>query len=245
MELKKKNILITGAGKGIGESCLKNFIENGAYVYAIIKDAKDNYKFKNLKNISIINGNVSNIKLIQGVIRKSIRDKKKINCVVNNAGIRHRKDFINISDKELSKVFEVNFFSIFRILQLISKFWVKNNIEGNVVNITSIVGQIGFKQLSAYASSKGALVSLTKSFALEFSDFGIRANSLSPGFTKTSFYDEFKKNKTLYNWTLSRIPQKRWGSSNEISEMVSFLLSDRCKYINGENINIDGGWLNS
>jgi len=200
---------------------------------------------KNLKNISIINGNVSNTKLIQGVIQKSIKDKKKINCVVNNAGIRHRKDFINISDKELTKVFEVNFFSIFRILQLISKFWVKNNIEGNVVNITSIVGQIGFKQLSAYASSKGALVSLTKSFALEFSDFGIRANSLSPGFTKTSFYDEFKKNKTLYNWTLSRIPQKRWGSSHEISEMVSFLLSDRCKYINGENINIDGGWLNS
>ena len=77
MELKKKNILITGAGKGIGESCLKNFIENGAYVYAIIKDAKDNYKFKNLKNISIINGNVSNTKLIQGVIQKSIKDKKK------------------------------------------------------------------------------------------------------------------------------------------------------------------------
>lgn len=245
MELKKKNILITGAGKGIGETCLKNFINKGAYVYAIIKDRKDNHKFKKLKNISIINGDVSNIKLIQGIIQKSIKDKKKINCVVNNAGIRHRKDFIDISNKELLKVFDVNFFSIFRILQLLSKFWIKNDIEGNVVNITSIVGQIGFKQLSAYASSKGALISLTKSFALEFSDFGIRANSLSPGFTKTSFYEKFKKNKTLYNWTLSRIPQKRWGSSNEISEMVSFLLSDRCKYINGENINIDGGWLNS
>ena len=245
MELKNKNILITGAGKGIGESSLKNFIENGAYVYAIIKDPKDNHKFKKLKNTLIINGNVSNIKLIKSVIQRSIKDKKKINCVVNNAGIRHRKDFINISEKDLLKVFEVNFFSIFRILQLLSKFWIKNKIKGNVVNITSIVGQIGFKQLSAYASSKGALVSLTKSFALEFADFGIRANSLSPGFTKTSFYDKFKKNKTLYHWTLSRIPQKRWGSPNEISEMISFLLSDRCKYINGENINIDGGWMNS
>ncbi len=193
MELKKKNILITGAGKGIGETCLKNFINEGAYVYAIIKDRKDNHKFKKLKNISIINGDVSNIKLIQGIIQKSIKDKKKINCVVNNAGIRHRKDFIDISNKELLKVFDVNFFSIFRILQLLSKFWIKNDIEGNVVNITSIVGQIGFKQLSAYASSKGALISLTKSFALEFSDFGIRANSLSPGFTKTSFYEKFKK----------------------------------------------------
>jgi len=245
MELKKKNILITGAGKGIGETCLKNFINEGAYVYAIIKDRKDNHKFKKLKNISIINGDVSNIKLIQGIIQKSIKDKKKINCVVNNAGIRHRKDFIDISNKELLKVFDVNFFSIFRILQLLSKFWIKNDIEGNVVNITSIVGQIGFKQLSAYASSKGALISLTKSFALEFSDFGIRANSLSPGFTKTSFYEKFKKNKTLYNWTLSRIPQKRWGDPNEVSHLTCFLLSDLSSYINGSTINVDGGWTGS
>src|SRR5210317_2178367 len=119
MELKKKNILITGAGKGIGETCLKNFIKNGAHVYAIVKDPKDNYKFKNLKNTFIVNGNVSNIKVIKSILQKSI------NCVVNNAGIRHRKDFIDISNKELSKVFEVNFFSIFRILQLISKFWIK------------------------------------------------------------------------------------------------------------------------
>ena len=76
------------------------------------------------------------------------------------------------------------------------------------MNISSIVGQIGFNQLSAYASSKGALISLTKSFALEFSKNGIRANSISPGFTKTSFYKKFKKNKKLYKWTLSRIPQQ-------------------------------------
>ena len=122
---------------------------------------------------------------------------------------------------------------------------VKEKIKGNVVNISSIVGQIGFNQLSAYASSKGALISLTKSFALEFSKNGIRANSISPGFTKTSFYKKFKKNKKLYKWTLSRIPQQRWGNPEEVSNMISFLISDQCNYLNGENINVDGGWLNS
>ena len=141
--------------------------------------------------------------------------------------------------------FEVNFYSIFNILQLVTKYWLKKKIKGNVVNISSIVGQIGFNQLSAYASSKGALISLTKSFALEFSKNGIRANSISPGFTKTSFYKKFKKNKKLYKWTLSRIPQQRWGNPEEVSNMISFLISDQCNYLNGENINVDGGWLNS
>ena len=245
MLLKNKNVLITGAGKGIGESALKNFVKNGANVYALIRNKKDNYKFKNLKNVKIFNGSVSSGQLINKILSQSSKDKKTINCLVNNAGLRHRQDFLKISKKNLNNVFEVNFYSIFNILQLVTKYWLKKKIKGNVVNISSIVGQIGFNQLSAYASSKGALISLTKSFALEFSKNGIRANSISPGFTKTSFYKKFKKNKKLYKWTLSRIPQQRWGNPEEVSNMISFLISDQCNYLNGENINVDGGWLNS
>ena len=73
----------------------------------------------------------------------------------------------------------------------------------------------------------------------------IRANLISPGFTKTSYYKKFKKKTKLYKWTLSRIPMDRWGSSIEISKLISFLISDDSSYINGENINIDGGWTNS
>lgn len=245
MLLKNKNVLITGAGKGIGESTLKNLVQNGANVYALIRNKKDNNKFKGLKNVKIFNGNVSNGQLINKILSQSSRDKKTINCLVNNAGVRHRQDFLKIKKKDLNKVFEINFYSIFNILQIIAKYWLKKKIKGNVVNISSIVGQIGFNQLAAYASSKGALISLTKSFALEFAKRGIRANSVSPGFTKTSFYKKFKKNKKLYKWTLSRIPQQRWGNPEEISNMISFLISDQCNYLNGENINVDGGWLNS
>ena len=75
--------------------------------------------------------------------------------------------------------------------------------------------------------------------------YGIRANCISPGFTKTSFYTKFKKNKKLYNWTLSRIPSRRWGEPKEVSNLICFLLSNNSNYINGEDISIDGGWLSS
>ena len=131
-------------------------------------------------------------------------------------------------------------------MQVFSDFLIKNKIKGSIVNLASIVGQIGFEELSAYASTKGALISLTKSFATEMSKHGIRANTISPGFTKTSFYKNFKKNKKqLYSWTLSRIPMKRWGEPTEISDLIAFILSEKSSYLNAENINVDGGWLNS
>jgi len=245
MLLKNKNILITGAGKGIGEQLVQSAIKNGAFVYAVIKDKRDNRKFKENKNIKIYNGNVKNENLFKKIFKDSEKEQKKINCLINNAGVRFRKKFLKIKSKELKDVFETNFFSIFSILQLTSEFWIKRKIQGSVINLASIVGQTGFEDLSVYAATKGAVISLTKSFSVEMAKYGIRANSISPGFTKTSFYEKFKKKKKLYNWTLSRIPMKRWGTTDEISNLILFVISDKSKYLNGENISIDGGWINS
>ena len=118
-------------------------------------------------------------------------------------------------------------------------------IKSSIVNIGSIVGEVGFEGLSGYSSSKGALKSLTQSFAVESAKYGIRANMINPGFIKSSYFKKFKKNKKLYNWTISRTPLKRWGESREVSDLVKFLISDESTYITGESINIDGGWLNS
>ena len=119
----------------------------------------------------------------------------------------------------------------------------KFKIKSSVINIGSIVGEIGFNELSGYSSSKGALKSLTQSLAVEFSKENIRFNLINPGFVKSSYFSKFKKKRKLYDWTLSRIPQKRWGTPEEISSLIYFLISDESEYINGESINIDGGWL--
>tara|TARA_X000000950_G_scaffold286582_1_gene395929 strand:+ start:2119 stop:2859 length:741 start_codon:yes stop_codon:yes gene_type:complete len=246
MILKNKNIFITGAGKGIGLSCVYNFLSKGGYVFALINKKTDNLKFKGLSNLKIYNGSARNQKLITKIFQDSKKIKKPINCLVNNAGLRFRKKFLKIKENELKDIFETNFFSPFLIMQLFSKFLIKNKMKGSIINITSIVGELGFDELAGYAASKGALSSLTKSFAAEMSKYGINTNNISPGFIKTSFYKKFKKDKKkLYNWTLSRIPQRRWGEPQEVAELVSFILSNKSNYLNGETITIDGGWSNA
>ena len=80
---------------------------------------------------------------------------------------------------------------------------------------------------------------------MEYAQSNIRANVVSPGFTQTSYFDNFKKNKKLFKWTLSQIPAKRWGKSEEVAKLIGFLISDESSYITGESINIDGGWIKS
>ena len=108
--------------------------------------------------------------------------------------------------------------------------------------ITSIVGNLGFDELSNYASSKGALEALTKSLAIEYAKKGVRINSIAPGFVESSYATNFKKNNKLYKWTLNKIPMGRWGKCSEISPMVEFLISNKSSYITGSTIFIDGGW---
>lgn len=248
MILKKKNVLVTGAGKGIGFSTFQELYNEGAFIYALVKNKKDREKFSNFNKdrFFVYFGNVKNLKLLNKIFLDSVKKKKKINSLVNNAGIRFRKKFLKIKSQELQNVFETNFFSVFKISQIFIRFLEKNKMSGSIVNISSIVGNIGFNELSGYSATKGAINALTKSLANEFANKNIRVNSVSPGFTKTSYFDHFKKNKKkLYNWTLSRIPLHRWGNSEEISKLICFLLSDKSSYITGENINIDGGWSSS
>ena len=142
--------------------------------------------------------------------------------MINNAGQRQRKSFLKISKKNIREIFDVNFFSIFNLTQKYVKYSKNKNFNCSVVNISSIVGSLGFEDLSGYGSTKSALDGLTKCLASEFKG-RIRFNSIQPGFTKTSFYEKFKKKrKSLYKWTLSRIPMKRWGNPNEIAELIFF-----------------------
>ena len=244
MNLKNKNILITGAGKGLGRDMVENFSKNGAFVYGITRSKSDLKYFKNFKNVKVFSGDVRNLSNIKKILSQSVKDKKLISGLVNNAGIRQRKKFTEISKQNIKEIFDINFFSIFEILKLFINYAEKNNISSSVVNIGSIVGEVGFKDLSGYSSTKGALKSLTQCLALEYIKKNIRFNLVSPGFVATSYFNKFKKKRKLYKWTLSKIPMKRWGKSQEISELVAFLLSDNSYYITGETINIDGGWIN-
>lgn len=240
MNLKNKNVFITGAGKGIGLAITKNCLNNSSHVFALTRSKSDLKKFKNIKNITIFYGDVRNKKIINKIFTYSKKIKHPINALVNNAGERQRIKFNNITDKQIRHIFDINFFSIFYICQVFCKMHKQNSL-GSVINIGSIVGDKGFNELSGYGSTKKALEGLTKCLSVEMGQKKIRFNCINPGFTKTSYYNKFKK-KNLYSWTLNKIALNRWAESSEISNLVQFLLSDESSYINGETINIDGGW---
>ena len=242
MKLDNKNILITGISKGIGRKVFFDCIDSGANVYGICRKKSDIIKLK-FKYRKIFIGDVTNKKFLNKIFNYFKRKNIKLHGLVNNAGMRQRLNFEKISQKELNSVMNINFFSVFFLIQKFFDVFDKAK-PSSIVNISSIVGYRGFEGLTGYASSKAAIDGLTKSLAIEMTKKfkKLRVNSVRPGFTKTSFYKNFKSKKKLYNWTISKTPISRWAETNEISNLIVFLLSDNSSYINGQSINIDGGW---
>ena len=243
--LKDKKILITGIGKGLGKEMMIQCIKSGAFVYGFTRSKDDlkKIKSKNYDNAKFFLGDATNKKFVKDLFSYFKKKKIILNGLINNAGIRQRKDFVKINEEDLKNVFETNFTSLFFISQSFIKQALKDDL-GSIVNIGSIVGERGFANLTGYASTKSAISGLTKSLAIELAKkkYKIRVNCINPGFTETSYFTKFKKKKDLYSWTLKNIPAKRWGKSHEVSNLAVFLLSNNSSYINGQVINIDGGW---
>jgi 2-deoxy-D-gluconate 3-dehydrogenase len=164
-----------------------------------------------------------------------------VDVLINNAGMRFRKDFLDISSDEWSKVMDTNVGSVYFLCREVGRYMVAAK-AGKIVNIASIVGTLGLPQLSVYGASKGAMISFTKCLALEWADKGVNVNAIAPGFCQTSYMENFKKKKELYNFTIERTPQKKWGTSLDVANACLFLSTQASDYITGEVLNVDGGW---
>lgn len=245
MKSKNNYFLLTGASKGIGKATLDLLLKKRENVIVLVRDKNELDYCKSEKNIKVFQCDVTNKKKINDIFEYVKKNHIQIKYLINNAGQRQRKNFLKITEKELKEIFEVNFFSIFNLSQKFAKHVSTKKYHASIVNISSIVGSLGFSGLSGYGSTKSALNGLTKCLANEFNG-RIRVNAINPGFTKTSFYENFKKkNSKLYKWTISRTPMGRWGEPIEIANLIYFLCKDDSSYINGEIINIDGGWTSS
>ena len=247
MRLKNKVCIITGAGKGIGRETAKKFYQAGASLALITRTGDDLTSLKselkyNDNRVLAVQGDVADEKTICVFIQNTLKKFGKIDVLVNNAGMRFRKPFLDISAEEWNKVMTTNLTSVFLFCREVGNQMVKQK-SGSIINMASIVGTHGLPELSAYGASKGGMITFTKCLALEFAKFNIRVNSIAPGFCETSYTESFKKNKKeLYDFTIERTPLKRWGESKEVAAACLFLASDESSYITGENLNVDGGW---
>ena len=240
IDLKNRNIFVTGATGGIGGSIVEKLSLAGANLIASGSNQEklDKIKLK-YKNIKILKFDISNHNGIEKLVDEvSDLFDGKIDGLVNNAGINRDNIFLRMSLEEWQKVIDVNLTSNF----LISKFFIKKMIKnksGKIVNITSIVGHTGNAGQSNYAASKSGIIGMSKSLAIEYAKKNILINCISPGFIDTAMTDKINdKYKTLL---IDKIPINRLGKPDDVANVVSFLMSDLSNYITGETIHVNGG----
>ena len=238
-DLKEKNIIVTGASGGIGNSIIEKFYECGANILASgTKVEKLDLLKKKFNNIKILKFDISQSEKIEEFIESASNELGGLDCIVNNAGITQDNLAIRMSLEEWKNVININLTSTF----LLSKFAIKKmlkNKKGKIVNITSIVGHTGNLGQANYSASKAGIVAMSKSLAIEYSKKNINVNCISPGFIKTAMTD--KIDEKFKEVIISKIPSGRLGTPEDIANAVLFLASTKSDYINGETLHVNGG----
>ena len=238
--LEKKNIIVTGATGGIGNSIIKKLYEAGANILASgTKIEKLEELKKNFKNLKILKFDISQSDKIEEFIENATNELGgSLDGIVNNAGITQDNLAIRMSLDEWQKVININLTSTF----LMSKFAIKKmlkNKSGKIVNITSVVGHTGNLGQVNYTASKAGIVAMSKSLAIEYAKKNININCISPGFIKTVMTD--KIDNKFKEVIVSKIPSARLGEPDDIANAVLFLSSNQSDYINGETLHVNGG----
>ena len=238
--LENKNIIVTGASGGIGNSIVKKLNQAGANILASgTRIEKLEELKKNFENIKILKFDISQSDKIAEFIENATNELGgSLDGLVNNAGITQDNLAIRMSLEEWQKVININLTSTF----LMSKFAIKKmlkNKSGKIVNITSVVGHTGNLGQANYTASKAAIVAMSKSLAIEYAKKNININCISPGFIKTAMTD--KIDEKFREVIISKIPSARLGEPDDIANAVLFLSSDQSDYINGETIHVNGG----
>lgn len=230
--MKRKTVLITGGTRGIGKSIKNKLIKEK---YRVIYTGTKNKKIKNYLQLDLndqnsINSFIENIKQIQ------------VDILIINSGINIIKKFSNFKKLEIERVVNINLLNNLKIIQIVLKQMIKKKF-GRIIFISSIWGVKPAKKRSIYSFTKKSLQFLSKSIASEYGHKNILVNSISPGFIETELTKQSLTVKTMKSLK-KRIPQKRFGRPEEISNLVYFLISQN-SYINGQNIVIDGGFLSA
>ena len=234
--LKDKNIIITGGSSGIGESIIDLLLKNKANVVNI--DVKDNLKTKTI--ITDITNNQDVTKILNSI-------PKKIDILINNAGIGLVGNIENTDEKDFDKIFEVNVKGLFNITKAIIPRMKQNG--GSIINMASTAAIVGLDDRFAYSASKGAVMSMTNSIAKDYLSYGIRCNSISPGRVHTPFVDSYLEkfypnNKEEMFEKLSKTqPLGRMAKPSEVASLVLYLCSDEASFITGSDFQIDGGFV--
>ncbi|WP_191602116.1 SDR family NAD(P)-dependent oxidoreductase [Marinomonas algicola] len=241
----QKIALVTGGAQGIGFACAEALAEDGfKIILADIQEDVVQAAAATLGNgTAAYTCDMGDSKQILAMFDRIEAEHGPVHCLVNNAGIANPSDFLELSEEQFRQVIDINLTGTFIALQRAAKSMVKHNIQGSVVNMSSINAQVAIPSIAAYCASKGGAMQLTKVAALALAKNGIRVNAVGPGSIDTAMMAGVNANPEAMKNVLSRTPLGRIGVPREIGDTVAFLASEKASYITGETIYVDGGRL--
>lgn len=231
--LKDKIVLVTGASRGIGKAIADKFIENGAIVYAGVRNKSD-YQGKALPIIL----DVCDLESIKSCVKSIKDDHGKLDVLVNNAGITKIERFDMMKQTSLQDIYNVNIFGLINVTQTAMRLLRKSSAPC-IINMSSIMASNSDVGQSAYASSKAAVESLTRTWSKEYVEQGFRVNAIAPGNVDTDMFNILPEDKL--EEAISRIGLRRLATPEEIANVALFLASNMSSYVTGEVINVNGG----
>lgn len=248
--LKNKVALITGAGSGIGEATAKLFAAEGASV--VVSDISEANGIKVADEIKKAGGNAIFVKADtsrpedhEHLVKESVKAFGKLDIAVNNAGIGGASaPTAEYPIESWQKVMDVNLSGVFYGMKYQLPEMVKAG-SGSIVNIASILGQVGFENSPAYVATKHGVVGLTKATALEYAKKKVRVNSIGPGFIYTGLVNEQTMGKEAITFLEQKHAMGRLGTSEEVAQLILFLASDKASFVTGAYYPVDGGYLAS
>lgn len=244
--LEGKNVIITGASRGIGTGIARVFANHGANV-AFTFSSSEAPALELEKELSAMGvkakaykSNAASFQDSEKLIADVLEDFGGVDVLINNAGITKDNLLMRMNEEDFDTVIEINLKSVFNMTKAVQRTFLKQR-SGSIINMSSVVGVKGNAGQTNYAASKAGIIGFTKSVALELGSRNIRCNAIAPGFIETEMTGKLDE-KTVQSWR-DAIPLKRGGSPEDVANACLFLASDLSSYVTGQVLHVDGGML--
>ena len=238
--LKGRVALVTGASRGLGLAMARALVENGATVIVNGRDIDTLSAAAESIGAEPLPFDVTDAAMSRRSLEGIVERHGRLDILINNAGIQHRRPLVEWEDEDFDRVIAVNLSACFRMMRDAVRLMLPNKF-GRVINIGSVAAILARPTLHAYTAAKAGLHGLTRSAAAEMGRHGITINAIAPGYFATELNTDLRADEAFAKWTAARIPAGRWALPEELGGAVVFLASDAAAYVNGHVLMVDGG----